>query len=110
MLLVTVYNFFLQQLSWPSCFYFRPVTRIGKKKKLKINIHRPAGTRVVFDEEGSTLPPLATIADMSGGGSPVMDKEKGQHFSCSVSRQVMKRKQNSKYTAVLKKKKRDGGV
>lgn len=53
-----------------------PVTRVGKKKKLKINIHRPAGTRVVFDEEGSTLPPLATIADMSGSGSPVMDREK----------------------------------
>ncbi|KAK1391837.1 DEAD-box ATP-dependent RNA helicase 32 [Heracleum sosnowskyi] len=53
-----------------------PATRIGKKKKLKINIHRPAGTRVVFDEEGSTLPPLATIADMSGSGSPVMDREK----------------------------------
>lgn len=54
----------------------RPVTRIAKKKKLKINIHRPAGTRVVFDEEGNTLPPLATIADMSGSGSPVIDKEK----------------------------------
>ena len=38
-----------------------------KKKKLKINIHRPAGTRVVFDEEGNTLAPLARIADMSNG-------------------------------------------
>ncbi|KVI10339.1 DNA/RNA helicase, DEAD/DEAH box type, N-terminal [Cynara cardunculus var. scolymus] len=41
-----------------------PTTRVLKKKKLKINVHRPVGTRVVFDEEGNTLPPLATLADM----------------------------------------------
>ncbi|KAJ8763671.1 hypothetical protein K2173_003143 [Erythroxylum novogranatense] len=40
-----------------------PATRVLKKKKLKINIHRPLGTRVVFDEEGNTLPPLARVAD-----------------------------------------------
>ncbi|KAB2629277.1 DEAD-box ATP-dependent RNA helicase 32-like [Pyrus ussuriensis x Pyrus communis] len=41
-------------------------TRVSKKKKkLKINIHRPVGTRVVFDEEGNTLPPLARLADIS---------------------------------------------
>ncbi|XP_071725801.1 DEAD-box ATP-dependent RNA helicase 32 [Rutidosis leptorrhynchoides] len=40
-----------------------PMTRVNKKKKLKINVHRPVGTRVVFDEEGNTLPPLATLAD-----------------------------------------------
>ncbi|CAI0379849.1 unnamed protein product [Linum tenue] len=36
--------------------------RISKKKKLKINIHRPVGTRVVFDDQGNTLPPLAMVA------------------------------------------------
>ncbi|KAF5178599.1 Atp-dependent rna helicase dbp4 [Thalictrum thalictroides] len=40
-----------------------PATRILKKKKLKINIHRPVGTRVVFDEEGNTLAPLAAFAN-----------------------------------------------
>jgi hypothetical protein len=44
------------------CFC-RPATRVLKKKKLKINVHRPVGTRVVFDEEGNTLPPLARVAD-----------------------------------------------
>ncbi|KAK0602718.1 hypothetical protein LWI29_036295 [Acer saccharum] len=40
-----------------------PATRVLKKKKLKINVHRPVGSRVVFDEEGNTLPPLAMLAD-----------------------------------------------
>ncbi|KAJ4971445.1 hypothetical protein NE237_004544 [Protea cynaroides] len=40
-------------------------TRILKKKKLKINVHRPIGTRVIFDEEGNTLPPLAALAEKS---------------------------------------------
>lgn len=30
-------------------------------------MHRPLGTRVVFDEEGKTLPPLARIADTQSG-------------------------------------------
>ncbi|KAE8675213.1 DEA(D/H)-box RNA helicase family protein isoform 2 [Hibiscus syriacus] len=34
-------------------------TRVLKKKKLKINVHRLVGTRVVFDEEGNTQDPLA---------------------------------------------------
>ncbi|CAH2040597.1 unnamed protein product [Thlaspi arvense] len=54
-----------------------PATRVLKKKKLKINMHRPVGTRVVFDDEGNTLPPLATLADMkSGNGSIQLDKDK----------------------------------
>ncbi|XP_009795697.1 DEAD-box ATP-dependent RNA helicase 32-like [Nicotiana tabacum] len=54
-----------------------PVTRVLKKKKLKINVHRPVGTRVVFDEEGNTLPPLARLADTSGGADSVqLNKEK----------------------------------
>ncbi|KAK8282713.1 hypothetical protein V6Z11_D08G043400 [Gossypium hirsutum] len=43
-------------------------TRIlKKKKKLKINVHRPVWTRVVFDEEGNTLAPLAMLADKTSG-------------------------------------------
>lgn len=53
-----------------------PVTRVSKKKKLKINVHRPVGTRVVFDEEGRALPPLATLADMSTTDIAVLDKDK----------------------------------
>ncbi|KAE9449866.1 hypothetical protein C3L33_18237, partial [Rhododendron williamsianum] len=52
-------------------------TRILKKKKLKINVHRPVGTRVVFDDEGNTLPPLATLADrISGDGSVQLDEDR----------------------------------
>lgn len=54
-----------------------PATRVPKKKKLKINIHRPVGSRVVFDDEGNTLAPLATIADnKSGDGLPQLDVNK----------------------------------
>ncbi|GAB4830045.1 hypothetical protein Ancab_019687 [Ancistrocladus abbreviatus] len=54
-----------------------PATRILKQKKLKINVHRPVGTRVVFNEEGNALPPLVTLADTrSDIGSPRIDVEK----------------------------------
>lgn len=56
-----------------------PATRVTKKKKLKINIHRPVGTRTVFDEDGNNLPPLATIADANGMNSlSAIDKDKVQ--------------------------------
>ncbi|KAK6946956.1 hypothetical protein RJ641_000429 [Dillenia turbinata] len=52
-----------------------PATRVLKKKRLKINPHRPAGTRVVFDDEGNSLPPLATIEDTKGcNGTLKLDK------------------------------------
>lgn len=58
--------------------FCRLATRITKKKKLKINVHRPVGTRVVFDEEGNTLPPLARLAASSSGADSVqLNKEKG---------------------------------
>lgn len=41
---------------------FRPGTRVSKKKKLKISLHRPSGSRVKFDEEGNPLAPLARLA------------------------------------------------
>lgn len=62
-------------------FLCRPTTRILKKKKLKINVHRPVGTRVVFDEEGNTLPPLATLADTSATDYALLDKDKGEKHS-----------------------------
>ncbi|KAF2285773.1 hypothetical protein GH714_007736 [Hevea brasiliensis] len=53
-----------------------PATRVLKKKKLKINIHRPVGTRVVFDEEGNTLPPLARVADAKNvDNSSLLDQD-----------------------------------
>ncbi|XP_065859948.1 DEAD-box ATP-dependent RNA helicase 32-like [Euphorbia lathyris] len=48
-----------------------PATRVSKKKKLKINMDRPVGTRVVFDEEGNALPPLARMA----GANNVLDND-----------------------------------
>ncbi|KAG8386133.1 hypothetical protein BUALT_Bualt03G0117300 [Buddleja alternifolia] len=54
-----------------------PATRVLKKKKLKINLHRPVGTRVVFDDEGNTLPPLAKLgATDTEADSVKLDKDK----------------------------------
>ncbi|KAK6934446.1 hypothetical protein RJ641_034601 [Dillenia turbinata] len=55
----------------------KSATRVLKKKKKKLNFnpHRPAGTRVVFGDEGNSLPPLTTIADTKGGnGTLELDK------------------------------------
>ncbi|KAK7276820.1 hypothetical protein RIF29_17966 [Crotalaria pallida] len=58
-----------------------PATRVLKKKKLKINVHRPLGTRVVFDDEGNTLPPLARIADtQSGKETMLLDPEQKAEY------------------------------
>lgn len=64
---------------FPLCFCFlRHETRFGKKKKLKINIHRPVGTRVVFDEEGNTAPPLAKLASqVAENDNGVIQLDKG---------------------------------
>lgn len=67
---------------FPPC---RPATRVLKKKKLKINVHRPVGTRVVFDEEGNTLPPLARVANMNGTDSARLDKGLCCHSQLSIS-------------------------
>ncbi|ERN19650.1 hypothetical protein AMTRI_Chr02g257360 [Amborella trichopoda] len=45
-------------------------TRILKRKRLKININKPAGQRFVFDDEGNALPPLAALANAHGNDSP----------------------------------------
>nr|GFC33828.1 DEAD-box ATP-dependent RNA helicase 32 [Tanacetum cinerariifolium] len=51
-------------------------TRILKKKKLKINVHKPVGTRVVSDEKGNTLPQLGTLADTGATDSALINKNK----------------------------------
>ncbi|KAK4576166.1 hypothetical protein RGQ29_026919 [Quercus rubra] len=59
----------------------RPATRISKKKKLKINIHRPMGTRLVYDDEGNALPPLARVAEIkSANESFVVDQGKKNEY------------------------------
>nr|XP_023921473.1 DEAD-box ATP-dependent RNA helicase 32 [Quercus suber]POE99085.1 dead-box atp-dependent rna helicase 32 [Quercus suber] len=59
----------------------RPAIRISKKKKLKINIHRPMGTRLVYDDEGNALPPLARVAEIkSGNESFVVDQGKKNEY------------------------------
>lgn len=59
--------------------FCRPATRVLKKKKLKINLHRPVGSRVVFDDEGNTLPPLAKLAKANAeSDSAKLDKDKGR--------------------------------
>ena len=64
------------------CFFIssRLGTRISKKKKLKINIHRPVGTRVVFDEEGKTLAPLARVAGSNNAEDDSSLLDKGNCF------------------------------
>ncbi|KAJ4726083.1 RNA helicase [Melia azedarach] len=57
-----------------------PATRVVKKKKLKINVHRPVGTRFVFDEEGNTLPPLATVADAKSADVPLDQDQKTEYY------------------------------
>ncbi|KAF5727963.1 DEAD-box ATP-dependent RNA helicase 32 [Tripterygium wilfordii] len=60
---------------------YMPATRVLKKKKLKINVHRPVGTRVIFDEEGNTLPPLARVADTKAvNDSSMLDLDKKQEY------------------------------
>ncbi|KAK2639642.1 hypothetical protein Ddye_027437 [Dipteronia dyeriana] len=57
-----------------------PTTRVLKKKKLKINVHRPVGSRVVFDEEGNTLPPLAMLADGKSGKILLDQDQKKEYY------------------------------
>ncbi|TYI49120.1 hypothetical protein E1A91_D12G013800v1 [Gossypium mustelinum] len=63
----------------------RSATRILKKKKLKINVHRPVGTRVVFDEEGNTQAPLAMLAGKTSGDILLDQDIEGLDDSISLS-------------------------
>lgn len=53
-----------------------------KKKKLKINVHRPVGTRVKYDDEGNAIPPLASIAE-EVASEPVVHMDKSLFCPCS---------------------------
>ncbi|CAJ2630714.1 unnamed protein product [Trifolium pratense] len=64
----------------PEIGELMPATRLLKKKKLKINMHRPLGSRVVFDDEGNTLPPLARIADPQSGNGTLIDLEQKAEY------------------------------
>ncbi|KAH0469130.1 hypothetical protein IEQ34_002362 [Dendrobium chrysotoxum] len=50
-------------------------TRILKKKKLKINVHRPVGTRVKYDDDGNQVAPLAAFA-ITEGADTMLEPEK----------------------------------
>ncbi|KAM0063502.1 putative RNA helicase [Helianthus debilis subsp. tardiflorus] len=73
-----------------------PTTRVLKKKKLKINVHRPVGTRVVFDEEGNTLPPLARLADIGTTDSGLLDKQKVMERFAELREEMKTRDQEDK--------------
>ncbi|XP_078437017.1 DEA(D/H)-box RNA helicase family protein isoform X2 [Wolffia australiana] len=70
-------------------------SRVLKKKKLKINVHRPIGTRFVFDEEGNSLPPLAALAGANGADDGFhFDKDEVFIWLCQskgVSRSLRKK-------------------
>ncbi|OAY69976.1 DEAD-box ATP-dependent RNA helicase 32 [Ananas comosus] len=53
-----------------------PGTRVLKKKKLKINVHRPVGTRLKYDEEGNIMPPLAAAIAGPESGNAVLRTDK----------------------------------
>lgn len=58
------------------CIFFSLPTRILKKKKLKINVHRPIGTRVKYDDDGNQVAPLAAFAAIESADT-VLEPEKG---------------------------------
>ncbi|XVE80373.1 hypothetical protein DITRI_Ditri14bG0134800 [Diplodiscus trichospermus] len=57
-----------------------PATRVLKKKKLKINVHRPVGTRMVFDEEGNTQTPFAMLADKKSNSIKLDQVQKDEYY------------------------------
>ncbi|KAG7534270.1 P-loop containing nucleoside triphosphate hydrolase [Arabidopsis thaliana x Arabidopsis arenosa] len=64
-------------------------TRVLKNKKLKINLHRPFGSRVVLDEEGNSLAPLASVA-AAAGTEVALDEEKRKDFYKKVGAEMRK--------------------
>nr|Q0D622.2 RecName: Full=DEAD-box ATP-dependent RNA helicase 32 [Oryza sativa Japonica Group]BAC83715.1 putative RNA helicase [Oryza sativa Japonica Group]BAD31318.1 putative RNA helicase [Oryza sativa Japonica Group] len=86
------------------------VTQLGnksvKKKKLKINVHRPLGTRVKFDDEGHTIPPFASIAEEVGSGD-VIDKDKISQRYAEMLREMQEHDKEDKleHKRILREKK-----
>ncbi|CAL1354244.1 unnamed protein product [Linum trigynum] len=79
---------FVLRFLWILC---KLPPRISKKKKLKINIHRPVGTRVVFDDQGNTLPPLCMVAGANNDdGLSLFEKDKRDGYYKNIREQLMK--------------------
>ncbi|CAH2069924.1 unnamed protein product [Thlaspi arvense] len=64
-------------------------TRVSKKKTLKINLHRPSGTRVKFDEQGNPVAPLAIVAATTGT-EVALDEEARNAYYKKVGEQLRK--------------------
>ncbi|KAI3948815.1 hypothetical protein MKX01_022229 [Papaver californicum] len=74
------------------------VARVPKKKKLKINPHRPSGTRLII-EDGDLLPPLAIMSKRDNGIE--LDRESIKAFRAN---QLEDMKKQDKEDKVLQKK------
>ncbi|KAL9283484.1 DEAD-box ATP-dependent RNA helicase 32 [Arabidopsis thaliana] len=66
-----------------------PGNRVLKNKKLKINLHRPFGSRVVLDEEGNSLAPLASVA-AEAGTEVALDEERMNDYYKKVGAEMRK--------------------
>ncbi|KAJ6797561.1 DEAD-box ATP-dependent RNA helicase 32 isoform X2 [Iris pallida] len=55
-------------------------TRVLKKKKLKINVHRPVGTRVKYDDDGNAIAPLAAFGDSEGGNGELQPEKVKERY------------------------------
>ncbi|KAL1206491.1 DEAD-box ATP-dependent RNA helicase 32 [Cardamine amara subsp. amara] len=81
-----------------------PGTRVLNKKKLKINPHRPVGSRVVFDDEGNSLAPLARVAAATET-EVALDEEKRKEFYKKMAAEM--RKADAEDKKVEKEKRRE---
>lgn len=66
-----------------------------KKKKLKINVNRPSGTRVKYDDEGNAIPPLASVAE-EVSLEPVAHKDKISQRYAEMLREMQKHDKEDK--------------
>ncbi|PWZ40535.1 DEAD-box ATP-dependent RNA helicase 32 [Zea mays] len=66
-----------------------------KKKKLKINVNRPSGTRVKYDDEGNAIPPLASVAE-EVSLEPVVHKDKISQRYAEMLREMRKHDKEDK--------------
>lgn len=66
-----------------------------KKKKLKINVNRPSGTRVKYDDEGNAIPPLASVAE-EVSLEPVVHKDKISQRYAEMLREMQKHDKEDK--------------
>ncbi|KAK3127168.1 hypothetical protein QOZ80_7AG0569290 [Eleusine coracana subsp. coracana] len=69
--------------------------RPSKKKKLKINVHRPVGTRVKYDDEGNIIPPLASVAE-EVALEAVVDKDKVSQRYAELYKEMQKHDKEDK--------------